>query len=216
MKIIAFDIETIADKTMIPSLPEPEANKTLKDPVKVAADIAEKKKKQIEEMGLNPMTSLICCIGWATEKESESGYFMLAEETYESEKELLEAWWDRVKDVDHFISFNGRAFDLRHILLHSMAYGVRPSVNIDKGRYNRGNHTDLRQVLAGEDRFASGQLNSFARKFLGIGKTEGIDGAKVQEYWDMGLYEDIGKYCEQDCRITYDLYLKAEAAGLLE
>jgi DNA polymerase elongation subunit (family B) len=215
MKIIAFDIETIADKTTISSLPEPEANKTLKDPVKIAADIAEKKKKQVAEMGLNPMTSLICCIGWAS-SEGEPESHLLKDETSASEKELLEQWWEIAKDFDHFVTFNGRSFDLRHILLHGMAHGVRPSVNIDKGRYNRGNHTDLRQVLAGEDKFASGQLDSFARKFLGAGKTEGIDGAKVQEYWDMQLYEDIGKYCENDCRITFDLYLKAEAAGLLE
>jgi DNA polymerase elongation subunit (family B) len=214
MKIIAFDIETIADKTMVSSLPEPEPNKTLKDPVKVAADIAEKKKKQVAEMGLNPMTSLICCIGWATETETKSVF--LKDETPESEKELLEVWWSVAYGYDHFITFNGRNFDLRHILLHGMAHGVRPSVNIDKGRYNRGNHTDLRQVLAGEDKFAVGQLDSFARKFLGIGKNEGIDGAKVQEYWDMQLYEDIAKYCENDCNITYQLYLKSEAAGLLE
>ena len=213
-KVICFDIETIAEKSMIPFLPEPEANKTLKDPVKITADITEKKKKQIEEMGLNPMTSMICCIGWMT--DAGPGHIMLAGESPEQEKDLLLAWWEAAKDYDHFVTFNGRSFDLRHILLHGMAYGVRPSVNIDKGRYNRGNHVDMRLVLSGEDKFASGTLDFYARKFLGQGKPEGMEGSKVAEYWEMGLYEDIGKYCESDCENAYRLYLMAETAGLLE
>lgn len=211
MKTIAFDIETIADPAMIPFLPEVEANKTLKDPVKIDADISAKKKAQIAGMGLDPMTSIICCIGWAT--ADDTGAFML---TGNDEKELLLAWWEHAKDFERFISFNGRSFDLRHILLHGMAHGVRPSVNIDKGRYNKGNHIDLRQVLAGEDKFAHGRLDFFGKKFLKTGKTEGIDGSKVQEFWDMGLYDDIAGYCQGDCRITYDLWVMAETAGLLE
>ena len=40
MKICTFDLETIADKSKIDLLPEVEANKTLKDPAKIEADIA--------------------------------------------------------------------------------------------------------------------------------------------------------------------------------
>ncbi|MFH1152656.1 MAG: ribonuclease H-like domain-containing protein, partial [Pseudomonadota bacterium] len=111
---------------------------------------------------------------------------------------------------------NGREFDLRIMLLHGMRHGIRPSVAIDKGRYNRGNHTDLRPVLAGEGRFAKGKLGYFAEQFLGRGKTEGIDGAQVAFYWEMGLKEEIAHYNEEDTEITLALYRKAEAAGLLE
>ena len=34
--------------------------------------------------------------------------------------------------------------------------------------------------------------------------------------WDIGMVDDIVKYCEEDCQITYDLYRVAEAGGLLE
>jgi len=211
LKTIAFDIETIADPAMIQFLPEVSPDSRLKDAGKVEADIAAKKKKQISEMGLDPMTSIICCIGWATEEEA--GSFMLIGN---DEKELLLAWWEHAKDFEKFISFNGRSFDLRHILLHGMAHGIRPSVNIDKGRYNKGNHIDLRQILAGEDKFAHGKLDFFAQKFLGKKKTEGIDGSMVQSFWDMALYDDIANYCQDDCRLTYDLFKMAETAGLLE
>ena len=213
-KVIAFDLETIADKTMLTMLPEVKANGRLKDPTKIAADIKEKQEKQKEEMGLSPMLNMICCAGWCD--ENGVGSIMLENESPEAEKKLLLKFWEVLGDYDHFITFNGRSFDMRCMLLHGMSYGIRPSVNIDKGKYNKGNHTDLRGILAGEGQFAKGKMEFFAQKYLGYGKTEDIDGAQVQSYWDMGLTEDIAKYCEEDCMITLDLYKMAEIAGMLE
>jgi len=213
-KIIAFDLETIADKQMIGLLPEVTAKGNLKDPAKIAADIQEKSDKQIKDMGLSPMMNMICCAGWCD--ENGPGDILLADESYAGEKDMLEQFWEVLSKYDHFVTYNGRSFDLPCMYLHGITHGIRPAVSIDRGRYNRGNHTDLRQILAGEDRFAPGKLDFFAKKFLGAQKTEGIDGAMVQDYWNMGLYEDISKYCRQDCQITYDLFLKCEIAGLIE
>ncbi len=211
-KVVAFDLETIADKSVIPILPEIKPKANLKDQVKIDADIEEKKKKQIKDLGLNPMMNIICCAGW--HGEDDHGHIMLEDEY--SEKQLLEAFWDVLGRYDHFVTYNGRAFDMRCLLLHGMQYGIRPSVNIDKYKYNRGNHTDLRLVLAGDEPFAKGKLDFFAKKYLGTGKTEGIDGELVQAYWEFGQYEDIGKYCEQDCELTFDLFEMAQTAGMLE
>ncbi|MBI9090750.1 MAG: ribonuclease H-like domain-containing protein [Desulfobacterium sp.] len=213
-KVIAFDLETIADKTMISILPEVKVNGSLKDPVKIAADIQKKTDKQIQEMGLSPMMNMICCAGWCD--ENGPGNILLKEESPEAEKALLEEFWDLLSKYDHFVTFNGRAFDLRCMHLHGVTHGIRPSVAIDKGRYNNGNHTDLRLILAGDDKFVPGKLDFFAQKFLGEQKTEGIDGAMVNDYWNMGLVEDIATYCEQDCQLAYDLFLKCELAGLTE
>ena len=62
MKTLIMDIETIADPSVIPFLPPVEAKGGLKDPVKIAADIEEKKQKQIETLGLDKTTCLICCV----------------------------------------------------------------------------------------------------------------------------------------------------------
>jgi predicted PolB exonuclease-like 3'-5' exonuclease len=213
-KILVFDLETIANPTCINIMPEVVANKTFKDPEKISADIESKKKAQREEMGLDPLTNIICCAGWY----SEQGPGQIILTGIESEKQLLEAWWDVAEGFDHFVSFNGRAFDMRCLLLHGMAHGVRPSVSIDSGRYNHpgGNHTDLRPVLAGEGQFAKGKLDFFAKLFLKDHKTEGIDGALVQQYWDAGFTEEIGIYCGKDCEITWNLYQMALIAGLVE
>lgn len=214
MKIIAFDLETIPDVSMVHLLPEPEPNKTLKDPVKIEADMTAKKQAQLDTMGLDPMTNLICCAGWCDGEKT--GSILLNNESPEAEKELLEQFWDVVADAGHFVSFNGRAFDMRCLMLHGMKHAVRPSVTIDSGKYNRGNHTDMRPVLAGEGQFAKGKLDFFARAFLADHKTEGIDGKLVAEYWQMGAYAMIQEYCEKDCALTFKLFEMARIAGLVE
>ena len=215
-KIVAIDLETIADPTMLEILPEIKPNGRLKDPGKIAVDIEEKTNKQIIEMGLEPTLNLICCAGWCDEDGPKS--LSIKESTHEAEKELLINFWEAMSEYDHFVTFNGRSFDVRCLLLHGITHGIRPSVNIDKGKYNRvgSNHTDLRGILAGEGQFAKGKLDFFCKKYLGDQKTEGIDGAQVQSYFEMGLHDDIAEYCQKDCDLTLRLYKKVEIAGLLE
>lgn len=215
-KILAIDLETIANPAMMDFLPPVQAAGNLKDPAKIEADIDAKQKKQIAEMGLDPTLNLICCAGWHTKEGSNS--IVLEDKSPEAEKKLLLSFWEAMIQYDVFVGYNSRAFDLRCLLLHGMEHGIRPSVNIDKSRYNRigSNHVDLRPILAGEGQFAKGKLDFFCNKYLQTGKTEDIDGSRVQDYWDMGLSQDVAFYCENDAKLTYELYLKAEIAGLLE
>lgn len=216
-KIIAIDLETIANPAVLDFLPEVKPSGTLKDPKKIAADIAKKQAKQITDMGMSPLTNIICCTGW-WDSDGNSGAIMLDEATDEAEKDLLLESWALFEKYGHFVTFNGRSFDLRCLLLHGVGHGIRPSVNIDKGRYNRvgSNHTDLRGILAGEDKFAPGKLDFFAKKFLGDHKTEGIDGGLVQGYYDLELFDEIKEYCIKDTEITYRLFEMVKIAGLLE
>lgn len=64
MRILAFNLETISDLSMIHLLPTMSVNKPLKDPEKKAADITEKTEAQQEMMGLETMFNTACCIGW--------------------------------------------------------------------------------------------------------------------------------------------------------
>lgn len=216
-KTIAFDLETIADPAMLSILPEVKAKGTLKDPKKIAADIEAKKQKQIADMGMEPALNLICCAAWCDESGKPCSA-SIEDATYEEEKALLLKLWEVLSGYDHFVTFNGRSFDVRCLYLHGITHGIRPAVSIDRSKYNRigSNHTDLRGVLAGEGQFAKGKLDFFCKKFLGDQKTEGIDGEKVQSFFDMGLIDDIAEYCRQDSLLTFNLFQKVEAAGLLE
>ncbi len=213
VKTLIIDLETIPDLTLVDILPEPKADTRLKDPEKIAANIAMKAEKQKKEMGLDPLTNIICCAGFA-DLDGNTNHIIL--ESEESEKKLLNNFWDICSDYDHFVSFNGRQFDMRCLYIHSMRHNISPSIAINSSKYNRGNHTDLRPVLSGEGAFAKGKLDTYAKLFLDRGKTVGINGEDVWEYWLMGDKEFIGQYCEEDCEITRDLYLMAQKSGLIE
>jgi len=215
-KVAALDLETVADPACLEFLPEVKPKANLKDPVKIEKDLAEKRKKQISDMGMKPAMNLICCASVCDSKGPKS--VSLSEATKSEEKILLETFWNMLKDYDTIITFNGRSFDLMCMYLHGIEHGIRPPINIDYGGYNRAgsNHIDLRLVFSGGDKMAHGKMDFFARKYLGHGKTEGIDGAMVQSYFDMGLHDEIAQYCEEDTRITYDLYLKCLKSGILD
>lgn len=219
MKIAILDLETLPDMDMVQFLPEPEPGKTLKDPLKIEEDIKKKKEKQIDEMGLNPFTNIICCAGiciYEPQKEAAATYgTILKDESIQERQALLKNVWEVLADMDHFVTFNGRSFDIRVLYIQNMRLNVRPSVKIDSGKYNKGNHTDMRLALNGGDPFAKGNLNFFAQMFLGEQKTEGIDGKMVNDYWQMGAYDKIKEYCMDDCRLTYRLFEMALKAGLV-
>ena len=211
-KIMTFDLETIPNEALIDCLPPVKPDSRIKDPEKIEADIAEKTKKQLEAISLNPLFNIICSASWTDQDGNTDGILL---ESEDKEKDLLLNFWEVAAGYDHFVTFNGRPFDVRCLLLHGVRLGVRPSVDIDNGRYNRMNHTDLRQVFAGEEKFTKGDLNTFCKIFLGKQKMEGIDGAMISEYWNIGAHEMILDYNKDDSILTHELFMKALNYGLV-
>jgi len=201
---VAFDLETIADQSIIEFLPEIEAKKNLKDEAKIQADISDKTAKRLNELGMDPLTNLICCFSWCD--GSNIGSVVLKDESHASEKELLLQAWDILAQYNFYATFNGISFDVRTLNLHSMRERIHPGKKIDTKKYQIGNHMDLRMVLGNWESFAKGKLDYYLKIFFGEGKMEGIDGSLVQHYWDVGLVDDIQKYCEKDAEETFRLY----------
>jgi len=203
-KIITFDTETIADKSVIPLLPPVKPNGTLKDPIKIKADIKKKEIEQIAKLGLDPTTARICCFGWHDGKDSH--HIMLEAETPQAEKKLLQQSWEVLAEAEHFVTFDGNQFDIPMLLMRSLINCVRPAVQISTKKYTIQNHTDVRAVLSNWDSYKPGTLDFYARLLLGESPKDGMSGDMVQDAWDMELYEDIGKYCEGDCVATFQIY----------
>ena len=122
------------------------------------------------------------------------------------EAQLLQAIWDEIETVDRIVTFNGWSFDLPLLLRRSWYLGIAPSKFISLKKYESQLHIDVRMVLANWDSYARGSLDLYARLKLGLAKKDGIDGSQVQAMWDAGKYAEVKAYCEQDCRITWDLY----------
>jgi len=212
--MLAIDIETIVDEEQFKNLPPVEVKSgNTKDPQKLKAKGDEAAKKRRAEAGLNPHCNLICVFGWC-DHDMNSGRVVLEDDTAAGEKHLLEQAWEIMAAQGTgpgLVTFNGFAFDVPIIKLHSLFHRIRPAVSIDNRKYQVGNHLDLRMVLGNWDPYAPGKLDYYLKRLLGRGKPETIDGSLVQDYWDDGQKDKIADYCEGDARDVMELYQVVKA-----
>jgi hypothetical protein len=205
MKQILFDIETIANPAIIPLLPPVEAKGNLTDPVKIAADIAEKKQKQTETLGLDKTTCLICCVTTLDVDEGEPQSIILNPDTLD-EKALLEEFWEVVHPYSKFVTFNGNGFDVPVLTFRSMINRVQPSVQISTQKYRISNHIDVRAILGNWDTHAKGTLDFYSKIILGESKADDVDGSFVQAMFDVGAYDEIKAYNQAECQSLKAIY----------
>lgn len=208
---LVTDIETIPNTAAADLLPEPKPDARLKDPVKIAADVEKKKQDAAGKMGLDPNFGRVCVVGYAERvgtKVVTSDDF-LAENSDEAERDLLTAFWERVRARDRLATFNGAGFDIPFILRRSWLLGVKPTRMFEtvawKCSTGETNHTDVRLVLSLGDKKAKGTMDLFGKLKLGRGKTDGMDGSQVWEYWQAGRVDEVRQYCMDDCAVTLEL-----------
>jgi len=200
-KTIAFDLETIANPDAVKLLDEPEAAKNLKDPDKIAADISKKKAQQKAHMPLEITQCQICCFGWCD--GDDSGYVLKDV----SEKALIIEIWAKLREYSDIVSYNGMGFDVPILNFRSMANQVLPPFTISLARYRISNHIDLKAFITNYGYKTKGSLDFVSRLLLGEGKS-GMDGSQVGKHWNLGEYDLVGKYCENDAVLTWKLYLR--------
>ncbi|MFM2134547.1 MAG: hypothetical protein RL156_1828 [Bacteroidota bacterium] len=202
----------------------------------------EDKERKRSEMALAPFTGMIVCVGFIHLRRNEQGVFdvvkkvclmrdadnaeeIVKEDTADiavvrtSEARMLQHFWTYLQQQQeqsrlHFVTFNGRGFDMPFLMLRSAALRVRPLVNLMSGtRFSyRDNHTDLLDELT----FFAPQQNGATRRFnldfytksFGIAspKSEGVDGSKVAKMYEAREYVAIAEYCMRDIEATWELY----------
>ncbi|MEW6419011.1 MAG: ribonuclease H-like domain-containing protein [Nitrospirota bacterium] len=123
-----------------------------------------------------------------------------------TEKEILEKFWDVIKDYKQFITFNGRGFDCPFILIRSAIHRIKPKKDLMPSRYN-DMHIDLLDQLtfygATRRRFS---LDMWCRAFgIKSPKESGITGYEVKDLFKAGRYIDIARYCVGDLWATREL-----------
>jgi DNA polymerase elongation subunit (family B) len=139
------------------------------------ASTDEEKDKKKFEMGLNPYTAQVVCIGLQLMEINEIGESSMIkkaafscdnsfqdEEHIEkdledgskcyisSEKKLLNDFWKILHkyNTSHLVSFNGRGFDSPFLMLRSAVNEIRPSRDLMQGtKFNYGRHIDLLDEL---------------------------------------------------------------------
>lgn len=109
--------------------------------------------------------------------------------------------WPLLESADLLIGFNSDYFDI-------------PLLN----KYYPGDLTKIKSLdLLAEIKKSLGKripLDAVAAGTLGVGKSS--HGLQAVEWWKQGNIEDIRKYCEDDVRLTKEIYDYALANGKLK
>ena len=201
-KVATYDLETIARPLPDEIINELCKTGNLKDPDKIAAKQAEFRNK----LGADPLTAMPCCGAWFSSDE-DCGFIMLEKQTAVAEEKFLREYWERLAMFDILVGFNSMAFDAKILLLRSAVRRINIPFKLSMKRYDiTGNHIDIRNVLSGSNPFEAGTLSFYLSMFSLEGKTKGIDGSMVADYWNEGLHDEIGAYCLQDCKATLELF----------
>lgn len=200
-----FDIETapLADAEVYLPPPQPRAN--LKDPVKIAADIAEKTATLLDRAALDPDLCRIVAAGWDCDGTAESAVCADTEE----ERRLLERFWRQSQGVT-LVGFNCLSFDLPVLLRRSLYLGVRaPSLSLNK--YRPGRIVDLMQVLAYHGTLTYRSLGFYCTRF-GITVPDAVTGAEVATLVQAGEWTKVHDHVRADVAKTTEL---ARRVGVL-
>lgn len=181
-------------------------------------------------LGFSPLTGEIVAIGVLDYYKNEGVvYFQapgekikeLSEEgiTFKQaqEEDMLRKFWDGASKYQHFITFNGRGFDIPFLMIRSAIHGVRPTKDLMRGRYVYQHnadaiHIDLLDQLTfyGAVR-RKGGLHLWSRAFgIESPKSGGITGDDVGRLYKEKRFLDIAKYNVGDLRATKALYEKWE------
>jgi DNA polymerase elongation subunit (family B) len=203
-KIAAYDIETIARPLSDETINELCKTGNLKDPEKIAAKQAEFRNK----LGADPLTAMACCGGWYASDE-DCGYILLTGKSSMEERMFLNSYLNKLTEYDVLVGFNCFSFDSKILMLRSAVHGIEIPFKFDRRRYSSaGNHIDIRMILQDWNTFEAGKLDFFLDMFGLSGKTDGMDGSLVQEFWNEGLHKEIGEYCLDDVKRTMELFNK--------
>jgi hypothetical protein len=207
---VVLDIETIPQLASL-DVPFDESSVKVpanyKDPIKIAAYIDSARRAWPERLAkdasVDPFLGRVLCTGWGYRPEDIQVDYALTEA---DEKQILEATWQRLADNDGRVAgWNSRGFDLRFLMIRSMALRVQPtlppSIMVDwLAKYRSIYHTDAKLLLMDGDAFNARGVDEVAASFHLPGKTEGMSGADVWPAFQRGEHDRIKSYLRDDVR----------------
>lgn len=184
------------------------------------SETEEEKEEAIKRLSLYPLTGEVVTIGLLNPKtmkgqvlfqdkgEGIAG-FEEAGFSFETgtEKEILEKFWEVVKNYDQVITFNGRSFDIPYLMTRSAVNRVRVSRNLLGYRFSSKVHCDLMEQLTFYGALRKYNLDFYARSFgVKSSKDGGIDGSMVNDLYKEKKYLEVARYCVRDLLTTKGLY----------
>lgn len=200
---IVFDIETAPLAEAVDYLEPAEAPSNYKDPVKIAAAIAEKNAENVAKCGLDADLCRIVAVGVQTEEMPDPCIWIMATEN--DERDVLRRFW-LLAVGKHLVGFNCLGFDLPVLFRRSLYLGVPvPHIAID--RFKHPQVTDLMQVLSFNGTLRLRGLSFYAKRF-GIETQDALTGADIALAVSEGRWADIETHVKSDVQKTAALASK--------
>ena len=236
-KKLIFDIETIG-------VDFETLDKISQEYLLQYAESEEEEKETKESLGFYPLTGEVVAIGILNPDTNKGAIYLkipnsqflipnssleeglpaeaLAKEgiTIETgdEKQILEKFWETIKQYNYFITFNGRTFDAPFLMIRSAILDVKPSKNLMSNRYLSSQkydalHIDLLDQLTFYGAVRKKFTLHFWSKAFGIKspKEGGTTGDDVGPLYKEGKLLEIAKYNLGDLKATKELYEKWDA-----
>lgn len=143
-----------------------------------------------QEVGSNDPTALDISVATAYDSETDIYTTVTVDE--------IERLWPVIEKADVLVGYNSNHFDI-------------PLLN----KYYPGDLTQIKSIDLLEDiKNALGRrlrLDSVAQATIGAQKS--ADGLQAVRWWKEGNIKDIKKYCEQDVRVTKEVFEYARKHG---
>lgn len=219
---IVVDVET-APHPCAPEFLEPlnldgiQAAKNLKDPAKIAEDIARRKADaeaehaaKVDRAALDWNLSRIVALAWSTDHEN---IVVMPCANEDDERHALRQFWGDAEGRD-VLGFSVRTFDVPTLIQRSRLLGVQYR-RVNLARYGKGSVIDLRDELTFDDaRYEAvmpRSLKMFCKRF-GIACDDSVAGTDIPALVAAGEWDQVITHVTSDVRLTIAL---ARRIGLL-
>jgi 3'-5' exonuclease len=130
-----------------------------------------------------------------------------------TEKQLISAFCEKIAELTpQLVTFNGNTFDLPVLRYRAMIHGISAPGLAVRPYFNRYTEdaVDLCDILSSFAPHTKASLNELSR-IMGLpGKSDGIDGSDVEQFFLEGKIKEIADYCETDVVNTYRVLLRYE------
>lgn len=191
-----FDIETVASPNAAVLLDPVKAPSNYKDPVKIAAYVADEFEQRVKKAGLEADLCEVCCIGYQRADDLAPTVVTRREM---SEADLLARLWRAIGDSPT-IGYNSLGFDLPVLIRRSQLLDVRyPRITLD--RY-RTEHIDLSEELSFRGKLPYRSLGFYARLFRVPCTPDLVNGSDIAGLVAAGEWDAVAHHCRCDVEET--------------
>lgn len=178
-------------------LEEPTAPSNWRDPVKIAAYIAEKKADQTERAGLDLDLGRITGIGvWQSDYDKPEAWLCRTED---DERRAVQIFADAHRTLNiPLIGYNSLRFDWPFLMRRAAYLAVELTINTDRFK---SHHVDLSDVLTHRGALTPRSLGFYARR-LGLGLTKPLSGAEESQVPITGRWSELEASLVHDVTAT--------------